>query len=79
MEWTVVTALVVLVGLFFTIGKPILSVCGEIKELQIQGNQEKVDMTETKNQLKELVQIAQNHEIRIHDLEQDIKQIKSTE
>lgn len=34
MEWTVVSAMVVLVGLFFTIGKPILNACKEMVELR---------------------------------------------
>lgn len=76
MEWTVVGVIVVLVGLFFSIGKPILSMCNRMEKLDMASQQEKVDMTETKSQLKELVQIAQNHEIRIHDLEQDVDSIK---
>lgn len=55
MEWNVVTVLVILVGLFFTVGKPILSMCTRIEKINAKVSQEDVDMTEAKNTLKELV------------------------
>ena len=36
MEWTVVTVIVGLVGLFFTIGKPILNICNKVEKITIE-------------------------------------------
>lgn len=76
MEWIVVVTLVTLVGLFFTVGKPILSLCSTLKVMQSQLDQEKVDMRETKEQIRDLVKVSATYEMRIHDLEQDVNHLK---
>lgn len=76
MEWTIVLTLSTLIGLFFTVGKPIFSLCSTLKVMQSQLNQEKEDMTETQMQIKDLVKISATHEMRIHDLEQDVDYLK---
>ena len=76
MEWTIVVTLVTLVGLFFTVGKPILSLCSTLEVMQSQLDQEKVDMGDTKEQIRDLVKVSVTHEMRIHDLEQDVGHLK---
>lgn len=76
MEWIVVVTLVTLVGLFFTVGKPILSLCSTLKVMQSQLDQEKVDMGDTKEQIRDLVKVSVTHEMRIHDLEQGVGHLK---
>lgn len=76
MEWTIVVTLSALIGLFFTVGKPIISLCSTLKVMQNQFNQEREDMSETKEQIKDLVKISSTHEMRIHDLEQDVDHLK---
>ena len=70
-EWGVVQTIVVLVGLFLTIGKPVLSfnktvveILGEQKNQQEKIKENTHDIDEHEKQLKD-------HEIRIHDLEQE--------
>lgn len=38
MEWTVITVLIAIVGLFLTVGKPILNFCTEMKALRMEVN-----------------------------------------
>lgn len=79
MEWTVVSALVVLVGLFLTIGKPILNACKEMVELRKDTTINARAIQHNSDDIKELLKVSQSHEIRIHDLEQDVGEIKSKE
>jgi hypothetical protein len=38
MEWTVITVLIAIAGLFLTVGKPILNFCTEMKALRMEVN-----------------------------------------
>lgn len=69
MEWTVVTALVVLVGLFMTIGKPIIDLQKCITKLQdsVDGLSRRLDKYEQKTDKQD--EILKDHETRITVLE----------
>lgn len=73
MEWTVVTVIIALVGLFMTVGKPIITLNGSITHLQdaIDELKEgiKVLTGRTDNQEEKL----QDHEKRISILEEKQK------
>lgn len=73
MEWTVVTALVVVVGLFVTVGKPVLALNANIVELNmsIKALREKQDEQELV--LKEQRNHAHESHKRLweHNAEQD--------
>ena len=74
MEWTVVTVIIALVGLFMTVGKPIITLNSSITHLQdaIDELREiiKVLTNRTDNQEERL----QDHETRISILEERQKQ-----
>jgi cell division protein FtsL len=80
-EWTIVTVIVVLVGLFATVGKPILNLIGSITTLNntVEGLKKEISELNTKNSAShqrlwdhndEQDERLNNHETRIHDLEQ---------
>ena len=70
MEWTVVTVLVTLIGLFMTIGKPIINLQKCITKLQdsVDGLSRRLDKYEQKTDKQD--EILQDHETRITVLEQ---------
>lgn len=53
MEWTVVTALVVISGLFLTLGKPILTLNKNIVELNMTMKQQGKEIKDNAEELKE--------------------------
>ena len=69
MEWTVVTVLVMLVGLFMTIGKPVIDLQRCITKLQdsVDGLSHRLDKYEQKTDKQD--EILQDHETRITILE----------
>lgn len=73
MEWTVVTVIIALVGLFMTVGKPIITLNGSITHLQdaIDELRENIKVLtgRTDNQEEKL----QDHEKRISILEEKQK------
>lgn len=73
MEWTVVTVIIALVGLFMTVGKPIITLNGSITHLQdaIDELRENIKVLtgRTDNQEEKL----QDHETRISILEEKQK------
>lgn len=71
MEWTVVTAIVVLVGLFLSVGKPILGVVKELQELRFETNQQRKEIDRDIDSIKELSRIAQSHEERLKNQERE--------
>ena len=70
MEWTVVTVIIALVGLFMTVGKPIITLNSSITHLQDAIDELREDIKvltgRTDNQEKRL----QDHETRISILEE---------
>lgn len=69
MEWTVITVLIAIAGLFLTVGKPILNFCTEIKALRLEVNFDEKRLQKITDDIEELSKITQSHEMRIHDLE----------
>ena len=79
-EWTVVTVIIAIVGLFFTIGKPIINlntnitVLNEsIKNLKVQTDKQDRDNTEAHRRIwrhnDEQDKTLAEHEMRLHDLD----------
>lgn len=58
MEWTVVSAIVVIVGLFFTVGKPILGVCKEMVELRKDTTMNSRNIEHNSDDIKELLKVS---------------------
>ena len=69
MEWTVVTALVVIVGLFFTVGKPILNLVTQLQGLRYDTNRQEKEIDRNIESIKELVKLSQSHEQRLLNTE----------
>ena len=73
MEWTVVTVIIALVGLFMTVGKPVITLNGSITHLQDAIDELREDIKvltgRTDNQEEQL----QDHETRISILEEKQK------
>lgn len=79
-EWTVVTVIAAIVGLFFTIGKPIITlntnitVLNEsIKNIKLQSERNETDNTEAHRRIwkknEEQDRQLAEHEMRLHDLD----------
>lgn len=73
MEWTVITVLIAIVGLFLAVGKPILNFCTEMKALRMEVNFDEKRLQKITDDIEELSKITQSHEMRIHDLENNSK------
>lgn len=81
MEWTAVTVLIAIAGLFVTVGKPILNLISSITTLNntVEGLKKEISELNTKNSAShqrlwdhndEQDERLADHETRIHDLEQ---------
>lgn len=79
-EWTVVTVIIAIVGLFFTIGKPIINLNTNITTLNegIKNLNERQDRFETISEKEhnelwehedEQDKILEEHKMRLHDLD----------
>ena len=71
MEWTVVGVIVVLVGLFFTVGKPILGLVTELQKLRYETDRQEKEINRDIESIKELTKIAQAHQARIESTERE--------
>ena len=69
MEWTIVEVLVVLVGLFLTIGKPLLQFSNKVQVIIDRVDAQQKELGSQDKTIAEHTQTLQKHEIRIHDLE----------
>lgn len=78
MEWTVVTALVVIVGLFFTVGKPILSLVSQLQELRFETNKQEKEINRDIESIKELTKLSQSHETRIASNESETDKLAAS-
>ena len=76
-EWTVVSVLVVLIGLFMTVGKPLLTLNSSITRLQdaIDTLREDIRVLTGRTDSQEIK--LQNHETRISILEERQKENSS--
>lgn len=73
MEWTVVTVIIALVGLFMTVGKPIISLNGSITHLQDAINELREDIKVLTGRTDSQEEKLQDHEKRISILEEKQK------
>lgn len=73
MEWTVVTALVVIVGLFFTVGKPILALNRNIVELNLTMKQQGTEIKRNTEEIEDQKRHARESHKRLweHNNQQD--------
>lgn len=76
MEWTVVTVIIALVGLFMTVGKPIISLNGSITHLQDAINELREDIKVLTGRTDNQEERLQDHETRISILEEKQKKEK---
>lgn len=65
MEWTVVGVLVVLIGLFLTVGKPILNLVTQLQGLRFDTDKQEKEIDRNIESIKELVRLSQSHEQRL--------------
>ena len=74
-EWTVVTVIIALVGLFVTVSKPLMNLQQALTKLQsaIEGLEKRLTHYEEKTEKQESV--LNNHEIRINILEDHGKKL----
>lgn len=77
MEWTVVTSLVVIVGLFFTVSKPIWGALKELQTLKVQNDYQEKERNTYTETVKELVKLSQSHENRLANQENDMAEIRA--
>lgn len=73
MEWTVVTVIIALVGLFMTVGKPIITLNGSITHLQDAINELREDIKVLTGRTDNQEEKLQDHEKRISILEEKQK------
>lgn len=73
MEWTVVTVIIALVGLFMTIGKPIITLNGSITHLQDAIDELREDIRVLTGRTDNQEERLQDHETRISILEEKQK------
>lgn len=77
MEWTVVTVIIALVGLFMTVGKPVINLNSSITHLQDAIDELREDIKVLTSRTDNQEERLQNHETRISILEE--KQKKENE
>lgn len=73
MEWTVVTVIIALVGLFMTVGKPVITLNSSITRLQDAINELREDIKVLTNRTDSQEEKLQDHETRISILEEKQK------
>ncbi len=73
MEWTVVTVIIALVGLFMTVGKPIITLNGSITHLQDAIDELREDIRVLTGRTDSQEEKLQDHETRISILEEKQK------
>lgn len=76
MEWTVVTVIIALVGLFMTVGKPIITLNGSITHLQDAIDELREDIRVLTGRTDNQEERLQDHETRISILEEKQKKEK---
>lgn len=73
MEWTVVTVIIALVGLFMTVGKPIITLNGSITHLQDAIDELREDVKVLTGRTDSQEEKLQDYETRISILEEKQK------
>lgn len=77
-EWTVVGVLVVLIGLFLTVGKPILNLVTQLQGLRYDTDRQEKEIDRDIESIKELVKVSQSHEIRITNQESETDKLAAS-
>lgn len=73
MEWTIVTVIIALVGLFMTVGKPVINLNSSITRLQDAIDELREDIKVLTSRTDNQEERLQNHETRISILEEKQK------
>lgn len=73
MEWTIVTVIIALVGLFMTVGKPVITLNSSITRLQDAINELREDIKVLTSRTDNQEERLQDHETRISILEEKQK------
>lgn len=73
MEWTVVTVIIALVGLFMTVGKPVITLNSSITHLQDAIDELREDIKVLTGRTDNQEEKLQDHETRISILEEKQK------
>lgn len=73
MEWTIVTVIIALVGLFMTVGKPVINLNSSITRLQDAIDELRENIKVLTNRTDNQEEKLQNHETRISILEEKQK------
>lgn len=73
MEWTVVTVIIALVGLFMTVGKPVITLNSSITHLQDAIDELREDIKVLTGRTDSQEEKLQDHETRISILEEKQK------
>lgn len=73
MEWTVVTVIIALVGLFMPVGKPVITLNSSITRLQDAINELREDIKVLTSRTDNQEERLQDHETRISILEEKQK------
>ena len=73
MEWTVVTVIIALVGLFMTVGKPVITLNSSITRLHDAINELREDIKVLTSRTDNQEERLQDHETRISILEEKQK------
>lgn len=73
MEWTVVTVIIALVGLFMTVGKPVITLNSSITHLQDAIDELRGDIKVLTSRTDSQEEKIQDHETRISILEEKQK------
>lgn len=71
MEWTIIEVLVVIVGLFLSVGAPILKQSGKIQQIIDQIGFQQKELNEGWKEIDQHGKQLQDHETRITILEHD--------
>lgn len=73
MEWTIVTVIIALVGLFMTVGKPVINLNSSITHLQDAIDELREDIKVLTSRTDNQEERLQDHETRISILEEKQK------
>ena len=71
MEWKVIEVLVVIIGLFFSIGRPIIQHTKQTQKMLDQLGNHNNAIKDNAEMIDDHDKKLQHHEMRLHDLEQD--------
>lgn len=77
MEWTVVVVITALVGLFLTVGKPIMNLVSKLDRNIYDTERQEKEINRDIESIKELTKIAQAHENRLANIEDNYGEVRA--